>query len=234
MRINKYIAAAGVCSRRKADELILAGKVKVNRVPMNELGYDVLDTDLVEVAGQVIAPAQKKVYLVLHKPVGYITTASDEQGRPTVLDLVTDVTERVFPVGRLDYQTSGMLLLTNDGDFSYQVAHPKHQMGKTYRAQVAGVFSEAKAGKLRRGVDIGGYVTRPAQVTIIRGSQAYTEVEITIHEGKNRQVRRMFQAVGTPVLALKRTAIGDLPLGRLAEGHWRKLTKEEVAYLLGK
>lgn len=231
MRINKYIAQAGVASRRKADELIANGNVKVNGLTLKEPGYDVVTGDVVEVNGRKIEAEEKKVYLLLHKPVGYITSVSDDRDRPTVMDLVQDVDARIFPVGRLDYNTSGMLILTNDGDFAYRLSHPKHEMPKTYRAVVAGVLSKEKCAKLSEGVDIGGFVTSKAKVEVVKGHPRSTVVDITIHEGKNRQVRKMFKAVGNNVQELQRIAIGDIRLGRLAEGHYRKLTRDEVEYL---
>lgn len=231
MRINKYIAQAGVASRRKADELIANGNVKVNGLTLKEPGYDVVTGDVVEVNGRKIEAEEKKVYLLLHKPVGYITSVSDDRDRPTVMDLVQDVDARIFPVGRLDYNTSGMLIMTNDGDFAYRLSHPKHEMPKTYRAVVAGVLSKEKCAKLSEGVDIGGFVTSKAKVEVVKGHPRSTVVDITIHEGKNRQVRKMFKAVGNNVQELQRIAIGDIRLGRLAEGHYRKLTRDEVEYL---
>lgn len=231
MRINKYIAQAGVASRRKADELIANGNVKVNGLTLKEPGYDVVSGDVVEVNGRRIESEEKKVYILLNKPVGYITSVSDDRDRLTVMDLVQDVDARIFPVGRLDYNTSGMLIMTNDGDFAYTLSHPKHEMPKTYRAVVAGVLSNEKCAKLREGVDIGGFVTSKAKVEIVKGHPRNTVVDITIHEGKNRQVRKMFKAVGNNVQELQRIAIGDVRLGRLAEGHYRKLTKEEIEYL---
>ncbi len=231
MRINKYIAQAGVASRRKADELIAAGNVKVNGAVLREPGYDVAEGDVVEVNGRRIAAEEKKVYILLNKPVGYVTTVSDDKDRPTVMDLVGDVDARIFPVGRLDYNTSGMLIMTNDGDFAYKVSHPKHELTKTYRARVAGILSTEKVWKLRNGVDIGGFVTSKARVDVVKGLPKSTIVDITIHEGKNRQVRKMCKAVGNSVQELQRIAIGDIRLGRLSEGHYRKLTREEVEYL---
>ncbi|MBR3785182.1 MAG: rRNA pseudouridine synthase [Firmicutes bacterium] len=231
MRINKYIAQAGVASRRKADELIAAGNVKVNGAVLREPGYNVEDGDVVEVNGRRIEAEEKKVYILLNKPLGYVTTVSDDKERLTVMDLVQDVDARIFPVGRLDYNTSGMLIMTNDGDFAYKLTHPKHELTKTYRARVAGVLSTEKVWKLRNGVDIGGFVTSKARVDVVKGLPKSTIVDITIHEGKNRQVRKMFKAVGNNVQELERIAIGDIRLGRLAEGHYRKLTREEVEYL---
>ena len=232
MRINKYIAASGVASRRKADELISAGRVKVNNITLQEPGYDVKPDDRVTVDGKRISVSEKKVYIALNKPIGYVTTVSDNQGRPTVMDLITDIEERIFPVGRLDYNTSGLLLLTNDGDFSQKISHPIHELGKTYRAKVQGIISREKLARLRRGVDIGGFITSRAEVEIYKELPKQTIVDITIHEGKNRQVRKMFKAVGNPVIELKRISIGNVKLGRLIEGGYRNLTQKEIASLI--
>lgn len=231
MRINKYIAQAGIASRRKADELIANGNVKINGAVMKEPGYDVEEGDKVEVNGRVIENQNKMVYVLLNKPFGVITSAKDEKDRTTVMEFVKDIDERLFPVGRLDYNTTGALIMTNDGNLTYRVTHPRHELGKTYRALVKGILSAEKVRKLRNGVDIGGYVTSKAKVQIIKGGQNSTVVEITIHEGKNRQVRKMFAAVGNPVQELERVAIGTIRLGHLRPGHYRKLTKEEVEYL---
>ena len=231
MRLNKYIAQAGIASRRKADELTKNGNVKVNGVVVTEMGYEVQPDDRVEVNGRVAVLADKFVYYMMNKPKGFITSMKDEQGRPTVMDLMTDVPVRVFPVGRLDYNTTGMLLLTNDGDLANKLAHLEHEVGKTYRATVAGVVSKKRLAMLRRGVDIGGFITSPAEVTVVKQTEKSAIIELTIHEGKNRQVRRMCKAVGCPVKELQRIAIGDLYLARLKEGHYRKLRKEEIDYL---
>ena len=231
MRINKYIAQAGVASRRKADELIANGNVKINGAVMKEPGYDVQDGDKVEVNGKVVVANQKLEYVLVNKPWGVITTVEDDKDRPTVMDLVNDIDARLFPVGRLDYNTTGALIMTNDGDLTYRVTHPRHELGKTYRVLVKGIISNEKLAKLRKGVDIGGYVTKKAWVTIIKVGKGSTLVEITIHEGKNRQVRKMFAAVGNPVQTLERVAIGPIKLGHLKEGHYRKLTKEEIEFL---
>lgn len=231
MRLNKYIAQAGLASRRKADELIANGRVKINDKIMKELGYDVKEGDKVEMGGSVIKPDKKLVYIMLNKPLGYVTTVADDKERLTVMDLVQDVGERLFPIGRLDYNTSGMLLMTNDGDMAYTLTHPKHMIYKTYRARVAGVLSSEKASKLARGVDIGGFVTSKSIVNIEKNLERSTIVEIQIYEGKNRQIRKMFAVVGNKVMELQRTAIGDLKLGHLKEGHYRKLTPKEIEYL---
>ena len=231
MRINKYIADAGICSRRKADELIANGNVKVNGITLKEPGYDVKEGDKVSVNGTTISPVEEKVYIALNKPLGYITSVKDQFDRPTVMELVTDVEGRLFPVGRLDYNTSGLLIMTNDGDWAQKVAHPKHGKGKTYIAKINGFLTQGKLNKLRTGIDIGGYKTSPAEVEIVKELQKHTVVEITIHEGRYRQVRKMFKAVGTPVLELERIAIGDVKLGRLATGGYRKLTQKEIKSL---
>lgn len=231
MRLNKYIAHAGIASRRKADELTVNGNVKVNGLVMRELGYEVLPDDSVEVNGRQIKISTKMVYIMLNKPKGYITTTEDEQNRPTVLDLVKDIDQRLYPIGRLDFNTSGLLLMTNDGDLAYKLTHPKHKIYKTYRARVNGVLSQEKAAMLRNGVDIGGYVTAKANVRILKQAERSTIVEIQIFEGKNRQIRKMCTAVGNKVIDLERVAVGDLELRHLKEGHYRKLTREEIEYL---
>ena len=231
MRLNKYIAQSGVASRRKADELTLQGKVKINGAVMKEPGYDVSEGDIVEVNGHTLRHDAKKVYIMLNKPKGYITSADDEKDRLTVMALVGDIEERLFSIGRLDYNTSGMLLMTNDGELAYKLSHPKHQIYKTYRARVTGQLSAERVAKLRNGVDIGGFVTSKAIVNVIKQAERSAIVEIKIFEGKNRQVRKMFAAVGNKVLDLERIAIGDLYLGHLKEGHYRKLNQKEIDYL---
>lgn len=231
MRLNKYIAAAGVCSRRKADELIANGNVRINGAVMKEMGYDVADSDTVQVNGRTISAASKKVYVAVNKPLGYITSMDDDRSRATVAELVADIPERLFPVGRLDYNTTGLLIMTNDGDLTYTLTHPKHEVWKTYIATVSGVISDNRIARLRKGVDIGGFVTSPAKVRVIKHMPRHAVVEISIHEGKNRQVRKMFAAVGNKVQELERVSIGDIRLGRLMSGHYRKLTREEIEYL---
>jgi 23S rRNA pseudouridine2605 synthase len=234
MRLNKYISNAGLASRRKADELIQEGKVKVNGKTMDQLGYLVSPEDRVEVNGAIIEPSKKRVYIMLNKPKGYITSVSDEKDRLTVTDLISDVDARLFPVGRLDYNTSGLLILTNDGEFAYQMTHPKYKVEKTYLAKVAGIISDQRLSRLRKGIDIGGFVTSPAKVTVVKQMEKSTLIEIKIYEGRNRQIRKMFAAVGNKVIELQRIGIGELLLGHLKEGHYRKLSKQEVDSLLGK
>lgn len=231
MRLNKYIASAGICSRRKADELIGNGNVKINGAVVSEMGIDVQEGDVVQVNGKTIEHREKKVYVAVNKPLGYITSMDDDKDRATVAELVGDIPERLFPVGRLDYNTTGLLIMTNDGELSQRLSHPKHEVYKTYVARVAGIISNSRVARLRKGVDIGGFVTSPAQVNVIKQFPRSAIVEIKIREGKNRQVRKMFAAVGNKVQELERTAIGDIRLGRLMEGHYRKLTREEIEYL---
>ncbi len=233
MRINKYIANAGVASRRKADELIAAGKVEVNGITLTEPGYDVQPGDVVFVSGQKVETPENKVYYAMNKPLGVITAVSDDRGRETVVDIMPDVDARIFPVGRLDYNTSGLLFLTNDGDFAYKLTHPKHHVDKTYRVLVAGNIPKAKIAQLRRGVDIGGFVTSRARVDIVHWTKRSMLLEVTIHEGKNRQIRRMFEAVGFPVQELTRISVGKIGLGRLKPGQYRRLNPNEVEYLMG-
>ncbi|MDR0596858.1 MAG: rRNA pseudouridine synthase [Clostridiales Family XIII bacterium] len=228
MRLNKYIARSGVCSRRDADGLTAAGNVKINGAVVTVLGRDVKDGDVVEVNGRVVEPAKKSVYIVLNKPKGYITTASDEHDRPTVMELVADVEARVFPVGRLDADTTGLLIMTNDGDFGNAVAHPGHEVYKTYRVRAEGVVSDERMARLRRGVELNGRRTAPAEATFVRQSAGSTVIDLKIREGRNRQVRKMLAAVGNKVIDLQRTAIGDIRLGGLKPGHWRKLTQAEI------
>ncbi|MDD6255303.1 MAG: pseudouridine synthase [Eubacteriales bacterium] len=231
MRLNKYIAHSGVASRRKADELIAAGKVNVNGA-VASLGCDVNEGDIVEVSGRIINPEKKTVYYMLNKPVGYITSVRDDRDRRTVIDLLPDVKERIYPVGRLDYNTSGLLILTNDGDLANRLMHPSGKVKKTYIAEVKGMFHISDAEKLRNGVDIGdSRKTAPADVEIIKQNNSTSEVEIKIIEGRNRQVRRMFEAVGHEVISLNRTAYGNLKLGHLKLGQFKKLSQGEIEYL---
>jgi len=231
LRINKYIASSGYASRRKADELIESGQVKVNGAPLKQPGYDVADGDIVEVSGHIIQASEELVYYMLNKPRGYITSTSDEQDRPTVMDLMTDVTARVFPVGRLDYDSCGLLIMTNDGALSQHIAHPRNKVWKTYEAEVQGELSLAKMDVFRRGVVIDGRKTAPAEGKIIKQKGDMYLVEVKICEGRNRQVRKMFAALGCKVTYLQRKQIGQLNLGHLHEGDYRKLSREEIDYL---
>ncbi len=233
-RLQKYMARCGVASRRAAEEMILAGRVKVNRKTVRELGTKVdEDNDKVMVDGALIAPAKKNYYIALNKPVGYITTAKDQFDRKTVLDLVQDLNTRLYPVGRLDYDSEGLLFLTNDGDFTYYLTHPKHTVPKKYKVVVMGMPDNDTIWKLRNGVEIEGRKTAPARVELTKSLERTSELVITIHEGRNRQVRKMCEAVGHEVLKLQRTAIGRVQLGHLPLGKWRHLTPEEIKILTG-
>lgn len=231
-RLQKIIAAAGIASRRAAEQLILDGHVRVNGKVVTELGSRAdAAKDHIKVSGKLINPRQPHVYIMLNKPAGYVTTVSDPEGRPTVLDLLKGLKIRVYPVGRLDFNTEGLLILTNDGDFAHLVTHPKHELPKTYRAKVKGVLEDKRIEELEQGVYLDDGRTAPARVRKMGKEEVNSWVEITIHEGRKRQVRRMFDRVGHSVIKLKRVKVGALALGELAEGAFRYLNAEEVAAL---
>ena len=233
-RLQKYLAQCGVASRRKCEELILQGRVQINGVTVTELGTKINpEKDKIKFDGKDIKQSQKLVYILLNKPIGYVTTADDQFGRDTVLDLVK-VKERIVPVGRLDMYTSGALILTNDGDFVYQVTHPKHEIEKTYTVTIKGIVQNSEVEQLRSGVKIDDYITKPARVKILKTDteKDISRLEITIHEGKNRQVRKMCEAVGRKVLALHRSKIGGIGVKDIELGKWRYLTANEVQQIL--
>lgn len=233
IRLQKYLANSGVASRRKCEELILEGKVSVNGEVVQELGIKIdPSVDKVTYCGKSVTNAKKLVYILLNKPIGYVTTAKDQFDRDTVLDLVK-VKERIVPVGRLDMYTSGALILTNDGDFIYKVTHPKHEITKTYTVTLHGIVDNQAVEKLSNGVQIEDYITRPAKVKILKTDEEknISRLEITIHEGKNRQVRKMCEAVGSKVIALHRSKIGDIGVKDLKLGDWRYLKDYEVEKL---
>ena len=233
-RLQKYLAECGVASRRKCEELILQGKVKVNNQIVTELGVKVnLEKDIVKFEDKEIKPTSKMVYILLNKPIGYVTTADDQFGRDTVLDLVK-VKERIVPVGRLDMYTSGALILTNDGDFVYKVTHPKHEIEKTYTVTVKGIIKNEEVEQLRKGVKIDDYITKPAKVKILKTDteKNISRLEIVIHEGKNRQVRKMCESVGRKVLALHRSKIGKIGVKDIELGKWRYLKDREIQELI--
>ncbi len=232
-RLQKFLAEAGVASRRKAEELITAGKVQVNGKTVTELGtkIDPQKDEVVYAGKKIDRQREKLVYIMLHKPEGYVTTAKEQFGRPAVLDLVKGVEERIFPVGRLDYETSGLLLLTNDGELTYKLTHPKHDVEKIYIARLYGTPDDSALQKFRRGVIVDGRQTKPAKIRILEKGDRICTVEITIHEGRNRQVRKMCEAIRHPVAQLKRVATGELRLGELPKGKFRYLTATEVKYL---
>lgn len=235
MRLQKYIALSEVASRRKAEEMILEGRVKVNGSIEDTLGKKVdVDRDRIEVDGQEIHLKKEKLYMMLNKPSGYVTTVSDQFNRPTVLTIIEkDIKGRVYPVGRLDYDTEGLILLTSDGDFTYTATHPKHKIDKVYLATVKGIPNSNKIRQFMNGLEIEDYVTAPAVLKIVKVMKNSSVLEITIHEGKNRQVRKMCETIGHPVIKLKRVAIGNIRLGNLPLGKWRHLTESEIKYLRG-
>lgn len=231
-RLQKVMAELGVASRRKCEELILQGRVKVDGQLVNELGTKVdKQNATIEVDGKRLVNESNKLYILLNKPVGYITSAKDQFNRPTVLDLVSSLNQRVFPVGRLDYDTEGLLILTNDGELTYKITHPSHNVTKTYSALVMGKMQAKVIEIFKKGIYIEDYKTAPAKLEILKHIGNDTLVNITIHEGRNRQVRKMCDAVGHKVLKLRRISIGKLNMGDLKTGQWRFLTTEEVEYL---
>jgi len=233
MRLSKYIADCGICSRRKAEEAIVAGRVSVNDMLVTELGTKVAAGDSVSFDGVLVSPAAELVYIMLNKPEGYISTAKEQFGRPSVLDLVDAGGARLVPVGRLDCATSGMLLLTNDGSLVYRLTHPSHDIRKTYIARIEGTLSEESLAQIRGGMVVDGYKTYRTNVKVLSTTDSTSLVEVAIKEGRNRQVRKLFDQLGHKVSSLRRVATGKLRLGDLRKGQWRFLTDEEVAYLKG-
>lgn len=229
MRINKYLASCGVASRRACDKLIMDGKVKIND-KIADLGSSVEEFDEVFVNGNKVV-LKKNEYYLLNKPKGYITSVSDDKGRKTVLDLMPDNVGRIYPVGRLDYDSEGLLILTTDGELAQHLTHPSNEVAKTYLVKVEGVCTETNLNPIRSGIEIDGYVTKKCKAHVVETNKAYTKIHITIYEGKNREIRKMFQAIGKEVMLLKRIKIGDISLRGVDRGKYRKLTAEEVAYL---
>ncbi len=234
VRLQKYIAMSGTASRRAAETMISEGRVRVNGKKVTEQGVKVeIGCDSVSVDNKPIELKNKKYYIMLNKPAGYVSTVNDQFDRPTVVDIVKDeIGTRIFPVGRLDYETEGLLLMTNDGDFTYKITHPKFKKNKTYIAVIKGGLAIADLNRLRRGVNVEDYKTAPAEAEIIDAENGKTTVKLTIHEGRNRQVRKMFAALGYTVTALKRIKIGELELGNLPPGRWRHLTSHEINCLM--
>ena len=233
MRLQKYMAMCGVAARRKCEEIIASGRVSVNGQIITEMGTQVEETDIVLVDGQRITPEEEKRYVLYHKPAGEVTTVSDEKGRETVMDRFRDFPVRLYPVGRLDYDSEGLLLLTNDGELAQRLTHPSCEVDKVYLARVTGNPSNEAIDRLRRGVFMEGDERRtyPAAVRVVRDESLFSDVVVTIHEGRNRQVRRMFDAVGHKVLLLRRVRFGPLELGSLRRGEWRELTAQEIELL---
>ena len=226
MRLQKYMAMCGVAARRKCEEIIASGRVAVNGETITQMGTQVEEGDVVTLDGQVITPEEEKRYILYHKPAG-------DKGRETVMDRFADLPVRLYPVGRLDYDSEGLLLLTNDGELAQRLTHPSCEVDKVYLARVTGNPSNEALNKLRRGVYMEGDERRtyPAQVRVVRDESLFSDILVTIHEGRNRQVRRMFDSVGHKVLLLRRVRFGPLDLGDLRRGEWRELSAEEIAKL---
>lgn len=232
VRLNKFLASCGAASRRGADELISSGRVRINSIVVTELGKMVeTDNDTVTLDGKKVEPVSKMTYIMLYKPKGCITSLRDEKGRKTVYDYLDVEVPHLVPVGRLDYDTEGLLLLTNDGELVNRLAHPSGEVPKSYLVRAEGEFPEHILAKLRKGVEIDGVKTKRSKVKLLEQGEKEAKLLVTITEGRNRQVRRMFEAVERNVVFLKRVAIGDLRLGGLARGAWRYLREEEVEYL---
>lgn len=233
MRINKLLAQRGIASRRHADEMIAAGRVKINGVTAT-LGANVEESDVVMLDDAPIETrAFKEEFYIMNKPKGVVCTVSDDRGRKTVMDLLDDSVGRVFPVGRLDYATEGLLILTNDGDTAFRLTHPTNEIPKTYMAKIEGTLTEKDLNPIRSGVELDGVLTKKCKAHIVETNKAYTKVHVTITEGRNRQVRRMFEAIGKNIAFLKRVSIGKLKLTGLDRGEYRPLTEEEILYLKG-
>lgn len=232
MRLQKYMALCGVASRRKSEEIIGEGRVKVNNVVITELGT-IIDPskDKVLVDDKRIKLESNMVYIMLNKPIGYVSSLSDEKGRKVVTDLIEGVKERIYPVGRLDADTTGLILLTNDGELAFKLTHPSKRVDKKYIAIVEGVPNKKELELLRNGVFIDGKKTSPAEVKVAKRFDEDSILDIVIHEGRNRQVKKMCEAVNHPVKKLKRVSIGEIELGGLNIGNWRFLNDEEVKYL---
>jgi len=231
-RLQKILAQAGVCSRRAAEELIRQGRVRVDGVAISEMGVKINPlAHEITVNGTPISLAEKKVTVLLNKPMGYVTTMNDPQGRPIVSSLIKGIGQRLFPVGRLDLDTEGALLMTNDGELAQKLLHPKFEINKTYQVTIRGEILPQTVQSLERGIDLDGRQTWPSRITIQAKSEKTSTLHITIHEGRKRQVRRMFTAVGHPVIHLRRLAYGKLELGNLPLGSFRLLTARDLARL---
>ena len=231
MRLQKYLAECGVASRRHAEDMITQGLVQINGITVREMGLKVEEGDEVRVRGQVVTPQAEKRYVLYYKPIGEVTTSSDPEGRPTVLDRFRDFPVRLYPVGRLDFDSEGLLLLTNDGDLTARLTHPSGEVNKSYIARVSLQLTDEELNRLRFGIMIDGRKTAKAGAKILKQESLFTDVLITIHEGRNRQIRRMVEALGHQVIRLKRVKYGPIELGMLARGEWRDLSAQEVSDL---
>lgn len=235
IRLQKFLADSGIASRRKSEKIILEGRVKVNTKVVTELGTKVNPyKDFIEVDGKVLKRQEDKIYILLNKPIGYVTTVKDQFKRPTVMDLLKNIKTRIVPVGRLDMYTSGALILSNDGEFINKITHPSHEVNKTYNVTIKGKINQEEIEQLKNGVDIGDYVTKPAKVKILKidENKNISRIQITIHEGKNRQVRRMCKAINKSVIGLHRAAIGNITVKNLKLGEYRSLNNKEIEELL--
>ena len=235
VRLQKFLADSGVASRRKCEQHILDGLIAVNEKVVTELGTKVdPDKDKVSYKGKVITQNKEYVYILLNKPLGYVTTAKDQFNRPIVMDLIKNMNKRLVPVGRLDMYTTGALILTNDGEIVNKITHPKHEITKTYTITLIGIITNEEVEQLRNGVKIDDYVTKPARVKILKTDEEKnrSRLEITIHEGKNRQIRRMCEIIGRKVLALHRSKIGNLSVSQMKPGEYRTLNKKEIDQLI--
>ena len=231
MRLQKYLASCGVASRRTAEKLILDGRVSVDGEVITEMGVQVEIGQDIRVDGKLVTPEPEKKYIMYHKPAGEVTTSNDPEGRATVLDKFRDYPVRLYPVGRLDYDSEGLLLLTNDGDLTERMLHPSQEVDKTYLARVSNELTPAEARRLENGVMVDGRRTARAKVKILGFKGLYTDILVTIHEGRNRQVRKMVEQVGHQVVMLRRIRFGPLKLDDLPRGMWRELTAEELREL---
>ena len=231
MRLHKYLASCGVASRRAAEKLIAEGRVRVNDIAITHMGFNVEAGDTVTLDGQIVIPEAEKHYLMYHKPAGEVTTVTDPEGRPTVLDKFRDYPVRLFPVGRLDYDSEGLILLTNDGELAEHMLHPSREVEKVYLARVSNQVSLESARRMEHGVMVDGRPTSPAKARILSVKPLYTDMMITIHEGRNRQVRKMVEAIGHEVVQLRRVRFGPLKLNDLPRGMWRTLSSEEIMAL---
>lgn len=232
MRLQKYMAQCGIASRRKCEEMITAGRVAVNDIKIQKMGVDIQpEVDNITVDGKRIRPEVKKHYIIFNKPSGIVTTVHDQFGRKTIMSYFQDIPERIFPIGRLDYDSEGLLILTNDGELTYRLTHPKNQVKKTYIVKVKGIPTLDQLKIIQNGVILNRIKTAPADVKIMNNNENTSILEIQIHEGRNRQVRRMFELIGYSVINLRRSQIGSLSLGNLQPGEWRYLSDKEVHYL---
>lgn len=233
MRLQKYMAQCGVASRRKSEEMIADGLVSVNERIVNRQGINIdPNKDIIRVNNKIIRLEEKKVYIMLNKPLGYVTTTNDEKGRKIITDLIEDVEERIYPVGRLDMDTSGLILLTNDGKVTNKITHPRNEVTKKYIAIVEGTPNKLELTKFRKGLMIDGKKTAPATIKIVKNYETESILEIEINEGRNRQVRKMCEAINHPIKKLKRVSIGEIDIGGLQFGEWRYLDNEEMEYIL--